>query len=203
MIHGVRQFLVAALAALLLQTAALAPLQATLEAQAQAPAPAPPSAEKPKTIVPLKIQVVISRYQGDRMIGTMPYTMSVSANESSVALRMGTRVPVVTQQLSITDGRQTQTQNLTYMDTGTNIDCGAVTTDDGRFRVSLSIEDSSIADPPVVRGVARITDSPNFRSFRSTNSVVLRDGQSTQLVAASDKINGDVVKVEVTLNVER
>jgi hypothetical protein len=46
-----------------------------------------------------------------------------------------------------------------------------------------------------------LNDVPTFRSFRSSNVVVLKDGQSTEFAAATDKISGEVVKVDVTLTV--
>jgi hypothetical protein len=42
---------------------------------------------------------------------------------------------------------------------------------------------------------------PVFRSFRSTNTLVLRDGQTRQFTAATDRVSGEVVRIDVTLNV--
>jgi hypothetical protein len=39
------------------------------------------------------------------------------------------------------------------------------------------------------------------RSFRISNAVVLKDGQSEQFAMATDKFTGEVVKMDVTLSV--
>src|SRR5215208_7054738 len=58
-----------------------------------AQAPAPPPAKKPS--VSLQVQVVISRYQGDKKVGSMPYTLAVLANTNRPAqLRSGARMPM-------------------------------------------------------------------------------------------------------------
>ena len=43
--------------------------------------------------VPLKVQIVISRYEGDKKLSSLPYMLSVNAGRSA-SLRMGTKVPV-------------------------------------------------------------------------------------------------------------
>ena len=43
--------------------------------------------------------------------------------------------------------------------------------------------------------------APSFRNFRVTEQVMLKDGQSREFVAATDKVNGEVTKVDVTLTV--
>ena len=165
--------------------------------------PAPP-AQKPPALVPVKVQIVISRYQGEKKVSSLPYTLSVNANDrGSSSLRMGAQVPIATTMMAVVDsvGKSTMPQSFQYKDVGTNIDCSATTTDDGRFRLAITIEDSSIipdeakAEPGLVKG------SPSFRSFRTTEALLLRDGQALQFTSATDKISGDVVKVDVTLTV--
>ena len=164
-----------------------------------------PQAEKRPAIVPLKVQVVISRYQGEKKVSSLPYTLSTNANDrGSSSLRMGAQVPIATTMMPLVDsvGKATVPQSFQYKDVGTNIDCSAGTTDDGRFRLVITIEDSSIivdegkAQPGVV-----VKGNPSFRSFRTTETLLLRDGQSLQFTSAADKITGDVVKVDVTLTV--
>ena len=84
---------------------------------------------------------------------------------------------------------------FTYQDIGTNIDCSAFVNDDGRFELTISIEDSSIREE-------KRNELPLIRMLRLSNQVVvLRDGQSTQFTAVTDRISGEVVRVDVTLNV--
>ena len=42
---------------------------------------------------------------------------------------------------------------------------------------------------------------PVFRSFGSSNTLVLRDGQSRQYTAAADRVTGESIRVDVALTV--
>jgi len=148
--------------------------------------------QPPKPATPLKVQVVIARYEGDRKVSSLPYVIAVTANaRQSVVLRMGSQIPIPGAATNGTSGA------IEYKNVGTNIDCSVTTTDDGRYEVYVSIEDTSVME-------RRPSDpAPTLRTFLTRNSVVLKDGQSSQYTAASDKTTGEVVKVDVTLNVEK
>ena len=160
-----------------------------------------PESTAPAAVVPLKVQIVISRYDGEKKISSMPYMLSVNAGRPG-SLRMGTRVPVVsTSYTPIAAGGAgvNPLNSYQYTDVGTNIDCSTGPLDLGRFRVELTIEDSSVYPEDQAR--LTTTDRPVFRSFRASNSLVLRDGQTTQFTTAVDKLTGVVTKVDVTLTV--
>jgi hypothetical protein len=151
--------------------------------------------------VSLKVQVVISRYEGEKKISSMPYTLSVNAGRTA-NLRMGTRVPVISTSYTPIAAGGAGVNPLTsyqYTDVGTNIDCATSPLDDGRFRMELSVDDSSVY--PEDQGRAVGAERPSFRSFRASNSLVLRDGQTTQFTTAIDKVTGIVTKIDVTLTV--
>ncbi|HUK36560.1 MAG TPA: hypothetical protein VLV86_21740 [Vicinamibacterales bacterium] len=186
-------------------------LVASSGAAAQQPA-APPSAAPPPTAAPpaaapaakdpvvLKVQVVISRHQGEKTVSRQPVTMMVSVDSPPANFRMGVQVPV---QSTTNDGKTA----FNYRDVGTNIDCTARTVDGGRFRLTFSLDDSSVAvDDQTVRDRSA-TDSalkgvPQFHAFRLSNVVaILRDGQTTQLTSATEKGSGEVITVDVTMNV--
>jgi hypothetical protein len=174
---------------------------ATVRAQDK-PAEQPP-ARTPPVIVPLKIQVVVSRYQGEKKISSLPYTLSVTAG-SRASLRMGAQVPVMMAPAPVADGQKTpQSGPFQYKDVGTNIDCTvAQPMDEGRFRVDLIVDDSSIY-PDGSTASTTSPGSPSFRQFRASDSMILKDGQTSQFTAATDKVNGETVKVDVTLTVSR
>ena len=141
--------------------------------------------------IPLKVTVVISRYSGEKKTASLPFTLTVNTNDDRTLLRMGAEVPIPT--------GSTQAA-YSYRSVGTNIDCAANTRDDGRYRLLLTITDSQIfSDPKPGAGV--IQSVPSFQSFTSTTALVLSDGQSTQFTTATDKVSGEVVRVDVTLNV--
>jgi len=167
---------------------AAALLSATLTATgvAQNPDPAPAPSQQAKPLTPLKVQVVIARYEGDKKVSSFPYMLAVTANNAQAAnLRMGSLVPVPTGQ-----------GGIDYKSIGTNIDCSATSLEDGRFQVQVRIEDASVME-------RRGGEAPTLRTFNSSNTVVLKDGQTAQFTAAADKVTGEVVKVDVTMNVEK
>ena len=71
--------------------------------------------------------------------------------------------------------------------------------EDGRFDLRLNIDDSSVYQSPST--VPGGNQMPAFRSFRSRNTLLLRDGQSREYTAATDRVSGEVVKISVTLKV--
>jgi len=161
---------------------------------AQQPAPpAQPTASAPGTPAPtlLRVQVVISRHQGEKTISRQPYMLTVTADGPRAAsLRMGVQVAVPV------DGGKTQ---FSYKDMGTSIDCSARTLDGGRFRLEMGVQDNFVlGDDP---GSAS-KGMPQFGSFSLANEMaILKDGQTTVLTTASEKASGEVITVDVTLNV--
>jgi Bacterial type II and III secretion system protein len=175
---------------------ALVVLTGTAATVAQQPATAAiPTRDTERT--PLTVQVVISRFQGEKKVSSMPYAMAVNANGKRAVLRMTVQVPMQIATPSA-EGKPAVT-SVNYRDVGTAIDCVASSLNDGRYSVELTVEDSSVySDQP---GATRSADYPSFRSFRSTNDLVLRDGQSAQLTMATDKVTGEVTRLDVSLTV--
>ena len=168
-------------------------------------APAPPAQRNPQSTVsePLKVQVVITRLQGDKKIASLPYTLSVIANDprgGGSSIRMGAQVPIVSRPVQPDNKDAAAPPTVQYRDVGTSIDCNAISLD-GRFRLGITIDDSSVLadEPSAQQGLA--SGRPSFRSFRSSQTLLLKDGQSAQYTMATDKLNGEVVKVDVTLTV--
>jgi hypothetical protein len=163
---------------------------------AQLPTPLPtgpqataPAAKVEKPIIPLKVQVTLSRYDGEKKTSSLPFTLWVNANDSSTtSLNVGLQVPVPSEVVI-------PQQNVQYRNVGTNMTCSATSFDDGRFKVSLTISDSSISPSKDKNGLA------SFQSLQTQNYLMLRDGQTAQFLAATDKVTGEVTKVEVTISV--
>ena len=181
-------------------------------AVAQEP-PQPPSPTNPKKVqnIPLELQVIISRYQGEKRISSLPYVLSLKSFTNSnragfagASLRLGSRVPLRVQMFAPpSDGKPaTTTSSVNYENVGTNIDAGASALEDGRFEVTISINESSVVtDPQDLKATPGSESYPVFRSYQSTNTLFVKEGQATQFTAASDRVSGEVVRVEVKLTV--
>lgn len=167
-----------------------------------APHPALAQARSPQ--VPLKIDIVIAREAGTKKISRLPYSLWVTANREparETSLRMGVQVPVVQNVFTSTKdegGAKTPTQSYSYRNVGTNIDCLATSTGDGRYAVAITLSDSGIQAGP---GENQPAGVPAFREFTSRFYLLLKDGQSATYTSATDPVTGETLKVDVTLNV--
>jgi hypothetical protein len=155
------------------------------------------ASETPPDLVPLKVDVVITRNRDNKAISRLPFTLWVNANERGpgASIRMGMSVPVPTRTGTAT--------SVSYRNIGTNIDCSASSAPGGAFELTLIISDSSVYDQVSGTGAASVTMSgyPAFRSFDSSNRVIVRDGQTVEYTMATDKLSGEVLKVSVTATV--
>jgi hypothetical protein len=166
-------------------------------AQDKPAAPASKPVASPKVVTPLKVQVVIGRYQGEKKLSSMPYTMTLNAGGRS-NIRMGTKIPITMLSMSNVPKDAPVGGPIQYQDVGTNIDCLADEGDGGRYLLSISIDDTSVYPDDAT---ARVVGNPSFRSFRSSNTMVLKHGETGQFTSATDKVTGETVKVDVTLTV--
>jgi hypothetical protein len=189
-------------AALILVLGALAPAQDEVK-----PPPPPGNAtEKQPELVPLRIDVVFSEYEGSKKISSLPNTILVNANErkqGTTRLRMGLRVPIATG--SLITGGTTAAANTQYQyeDVGTDIDCTADTAEGGKFSVYLSVNRSSLYNPQEKdkAGDVPLSVHPIFSHFSSNFRMLMRDGETVQSTMATDPVSGRVLKVDVTLRV--
>jgi hypothetical protein len=155
---------------------------------------------------PIKVQVVISRFQGDKKIASAPYTLAVTASQSQeiARLRIGTEVPIATPPAApAADGKTPPAPGIQYRPVGTNIDCFVRMADEASYNIQLTIEQSSVLDDAQQQKLQTPRNAPAFRSFRFTNSAVLKDGQTTQFTNAADALTGEVVRIDVTVNVAK
>jgi hypothetical protein len=162
---------------------------AALHTPAQEAAKPKPEDRQP-ALTPLHVQVVFSEFDGDKKISSLPHSFTVNADERRARpgslIRDGVRIPVTT-------GKDQQYQ---YIDVGTSVDCSATQQEDGRFKLQLSMDRSSIL-PESASG----TGNPSIRQFRVEINPVLKDGQTVETVASTDPLNGHTYRVTVTLNV--
>ena len=151
----------------------------------------------------LKVQVVFTEFEGDKKIASLPYSFTtVGWGETyQASLRLGISVPFLTQSKE----GETQTQ---YQDVGTNIDCRGQRLEDGRYKLTFSIERSSVYSPDGSAKAVIPANTPSpllplLRRYRGSFDLLLRDGQTAEGPIATDPQSGRILKIEVTLNVTR
>jgi len=167
----------------------LALLVVTSFAAAAQDVPKPKPEDHVPAVTPLRVQVVFSEFDGEKKVSNLPYSFTVNADERRARpgsqIRNGARFPVAT-------GKE----QITYMDIGTNVDCSATQQEDGRFKLQLTVERSSIL-PDAASG----TNTPAVRQFRAEVNPVLKDGQTAEVIVSPDPLSGHSYHVSVTLNV--
>ena len=142
----------------------------------------------------VKVQVVLSRYEGDRKTSSLPFTLLATANGGQASIRTGSQLPIAT----------AANGSFQYVDVGSNIDCTVKTAENDRFNVILQLQDRTALDKvPLAGSATNPITNPVLRNFSYTNSIVLKNGESKQIVSASDKGSGEIIKIDVTLNVEK
>jgi hypothetical protein len=146
--------------------------------------------------VTLRVQLVISRYQGEKKLASLPYTLVVTTGGSRARMRMGVDTPVPVTMLPSSEGEKPRT-SFQYKTVGTNIDCAAFVRTDGRYQLNVSVENSSA----LTGAGASVEGAPLFRRFETNLDPMLRDGESVQTIASTDPVTGEVVKIDVTMNV--
>ena len=152
--------------------------------------------------ISLDVEVVISRYDGAKRISNVPYTLAINSDKKVVQLNMGTQIAVPSTAFTPAagaEGKPTPLTSYNYRNVGTSIEASASALEDGRFELDLNIDDTSVFSAPT-QGFGG-QSMPAFRTFRSRNTLLLRDGQMREYTAATDRVSGEVVKVSVTLRV--
>ncbi|MGO9641025.1 MAG: hypothetical protein ACLP1Y_06965 [Candidatus Acidiferrales bacterium] len=164
----------------------------------QAPSPAPP----PQVLKSLRLQVVLTQYDGDKKISSLPYVLHISDSKNERAsLRIGLRIPVA---------NVSKDEQITYVDTGTNIDCHLLDKAGDLYSIEVTADRSwpvvsSSADNTAGSTPANLSfgTRPIIQQFRAQIDAVLRDGQTVTSTVATDPVTGRVIKMEVTLNEEK
>ncbi len=154
----------------------------------------------------LRVGVLITRVQDAKKQASLPYTFVVSARPSQtcqtphVRMRMGVDTPVPVVSFDASDASKPKSTSIQYKTVGTNIDCWADDLGDGRYKLFLTVENSS-ALPGDKAASGDLAGYPLFRRFEMSLDPILRDGQKAETVTSTDPVTGEVVKIDVSLNV--
>lgn len=154
---------------------------------------------------PIKVQIVVTEYEGDKKAKSLPYVLYANApnlsefrgNMGNSRLRIGSRVPIYV-------GKN----EMQYQDVGTNIDTTSAYAGEGQLLLRLNLERSwaeGDVPVPVIKPDAAAADSvlghfrePVIRNFRTDLDLKLHEGQTVESLVATDPLSGRVAKVEVS-----
>jgi hypothetical protein len=161
------------------------------------------------TAAAFRIQVVLTEYDGEKKVSSLPYSVPVALQPGEKravgSVRVGIRVPVAT-------STKTGESGIQYMDVGTNLDVRMRGADAERYPVELTIErswlyvrdqsrDGKTEGRSWVPGDPAPSSTPLNHQFRVMVEFLLRDGRSAETTIATDPITGHVYKVDAQLTV--
>lgn len=152
-----------------------------------------------KTMTRLRLDVLLSEYDGSKEVNSLPYTLFLESGQRRPrSVRMGLKIPIVT-------GTSGTGEQINYQDIGTDIDAWAATIADGSYDLDMSVNRSSVypannSTDETVK-IPEANGLPVVRSFQSSFVLALRDGQTEQGPSATDPFNGHVLKISITLHV--
>jgi len=174
---------------------------------------APAATAKPPLAVPVQVDVVLTRWLGEKKISSLPFVLITTAGRGgqSASIRMGVDVPIGTSTSSATQTSGAQTQSpravettkseMVFRNVGTDIDSRVTRTDELSFDVYVNLRDSSIFSSDASKPITAISDPTAFRTFTASNNLPMVDGQTRLFGLGTDKITGETVRVEVKLTV--
>jgi hypothetical protein len=146
----------------------------------------------------LNVQLVMAKRQGEKTISSLPYALGC-ATEGEQVLKIGVEVPIA---ISMSENKDERPRtSFQYRNVGTNISCSANAFGDGRYRIILKVEQSSLYDEKKPVGATEF--APMFRTWTAIVREILRDGQSAQSIASSDPLSGETTTLDVTLKVRK
>ena len=155
----------------------------------QAQDPATSSSQASTTSV--KLQVVLSRYEGDKRVSSLPYTLLLVPGKSGTH-RMGAEVPVPT-----TSGTPS---SYTLQQIGSQIEAMVTALPDGRYNLQLTVTDRWSV-PPGPQSTVGGLSIPTFRNMTSASQAIMSNGETIQFTSSADKLNNETFKIDVTLTV--
>jgi hypothetical protein len=136
----------------------------------------------------------VKQQQGP-LVSRLPYSLLVSVGGRQTSLRVGVDIPMEPSTTTSKEGVTTTRRDARPI--GTSIDSSATAAGDGRYRLFLSIQDSSVV--PADRSKEFV--SPVIRNFSTSNFLHVREGQALTFSVGTDPISGETLSAEVTVSI--
>jgi hypothetical protein len=155
-----------------------------------APPQAPANVQSRQT--PIKLQVVLSKYQGDKRLSSQPYTMLLtSGSPASLAIGAEVAIPTTVDQSAYTLQR-----------IGTDLQATVSVISDNSYQLTLTVTDRShFVSPKPDPAREKFAHIPTFRSLTTSSRAVMANGETIQFTSALDPASNETLRVDVTLSV--
>ena len=150
---------------------------------------APPVAAEAAAGPRLRVRFLETRQRGERVTSLPPSVLLLHAGDAQASVFAGTQVAL----------RTADRQSVIFKNAGVFAKVTARTLGDGRYQLDASLEQASILGSSGGAIAPGSGDNPILQVVRSESRLVLRDGESAALSSAVDPVTGDVVRVDVAL----
>lgn len=162
---------------------------------------------------PAQLDITLTRYQGDKKIGTAPFVVMLNAarNVPYTTVESGLDIPIGTSNSDTTQtsGAQgnspravrTQKVETTYRTVGTRISCSVSRADESTYVVYLDVRDSRVLERDIARRVSAATTANLFRTLSHTSSLQMKEGETKLFAVLADQASGETVKIDVKLTI--
>lgn len=135
-----------------------------------------------------KLTFVIFELDDGKRINQRDYMMIGKTNNQPSSVRIGTRVPVYTEE-----------KKMTYVDAGLTLRCGLKEQADRRLQAECDIEISSFIRPEQLAGSGTsVPSAPVLRTTRTSSWALLSPGKPTVIATVDDINSAKRMQVEVT-----
>ncbi|HXO37168.1 MAG TPA: hypothetical protein VN872_00945 [Candidatus Acidoferrum sp.] len=134
-----------------------------------------------------KLTFVIYELDDGKRINQRDYMMIGKTNNQPSSIRIGTRVPVYTEE-----------KKMTYVDAGLTLRCGLKEQADRRLQAECDVEISSFIRPEQLSGANSAPSAPVLRTTRTSSWALLTLGKAAVIATVDDVNSAKRMQVEVT-----
>jgi hypothetical protein len=144
----------------------------------------------------LRLGVVMTRSQGDRVIARLPYSLLLNSDAQGAQVFGGLQLPIV--------ARHEGSNTVMFKNAGGTVWAKAWALEGDRFKVEFSAELGGVYPTngnAAAEEAEGVPAAPVLRSFSARATITLRDGQRMVFFDSADPITGETARAEVTLHV--
>jgi hypothetical protein len=158
-------------------------------------AAAPQEPEKPKATAEaagprLRVRLLETRQRGEQVTALPPLVLLLHAGDEEASLFAGTQVAL----------RTSDRQSVLFKNAGVDLRIKALALGGGRYQLDAKLEQAQVLGASGTAIAPANADNPILQVVRSESRLVLRDGEKAPFASAVDPVSGDVVRVEVALD---
>ena len=141
----------------------------------------------------LRVRFLETRQRGEKTTAVPPFVVVMHPGDKEAFVFVGTQVALRT----IDKG----TQTVAFKNAGVQARVTATALADGRYRLDASFEEGGVLGAGPGASTPSNEDNPILQVVKSESRLVIRDGETVPFASAVDPVTGEVVRIDVALDV--